>query len=99
MTIEVHQRAGGPVIGFNGTTEWALDDLAQDEALWLPREDQLRELLGAAFRRLERVDGGYRVAASVDGAVAEFSAPGTEEAYGTALLRLLTAGAGRDRLT
>ena len=44
MTIEVHQLPHGAVIGFNGTVEWALDDVAQDEAVWLPREDQLREL-------------------------------------------------------
>ena len=37
MTIEVR----GSLIAFNGTTEWALDDLEKDEALWLPREDQL----------------------------------------------------------
>ncbi|MCW2492902.1 MAG: hypothetical protein JWN47_2266, partial [Frankiales bacterium] len=25
MTVEVHDLPQGPVIGFNGTTEWALD--------------------------------------------------------------------------
>ena len=43
MTIEVHDLPGRTVIGFNGTTEWALDDVDKDAALWLPREDQLRE--------------------------------------------------------
>jgi hypothetical protein len=42
MTIEVHDLPGRTVIGFNGTTEWALDDVDKDAALWLPREDQLR---------------------------------------------------------
>ena len=37
----------GDVIGFNGTTEWALDSIELDHVLWLPREDQLRELMGA----------------------------------------------------
>jgi hypothetical protein len=54
MTIEVHDFATGPVIGFNGTTEWALDSLDQHAALWLPTEGQLRTLLGATLRRLER---------------------------------------------
>jgi hypothetical protein len=46
MTIEVHRYPGGPVIGFNGTTEWALDSVDQQDALWMPLEHQLRELLG-----------------------------------------------------
>ena len=54
MTIELHHYPGGPVIGFNGTTEWALDSVEQQDALWVPAEPQLRELLGAAFVRLER---------------------------------------------
>ena len=86
MTIEVHHLPKGTVIGFNGTTEWALDDVDQDEALWLPREDQLRELLGAAVHRLERAAAGWVVHTTVG----EFAAPGAEEAYGRALLGLLT---------
>jgi hypothetical protein len=89
MTIEVHERPEGTLIGFNGTTEWALDDLDKDEALWLPREDQLRDLLGGAFRRLERDGTGYRVVTAVAGNVVESSADGAEEAYGNALLHLI----------
>ncbi len=66
MTIEVHTLPEGRVIGFNGTTEWALDDVEIDEAIWLPREDQLRELLGGTFRQLAsrrgRIRGGDRPA-------------------------------------
>ena len=50
LTIEPREYPTGTILAFNGTTEWALDSVAQDEALWLPREDQLRELLGATFR-------------------------------------------------
>lgn len=57
MTIEAHAFPGGTVLGFNGTTEWALDSVAQEDTLWLPREDQLRELLGTTFVALERVPG------------------------------------------
>ncbi len=91
MTIEIHELPDGTIIGFNGTTEWALDDLEKDEAIWLPREDQLRELLGGTFRRLERTDDGYRVVANVGGEVTEFPAETPEEAYGYALLRLVEA--------
>ena len=45
MTVEVHQLEHGQVIGFNGTTEWALDSVEDRDAVWLPRESQLRELL------------------------------------------------------
>jgi hypothetical protein len=61
LTIEPHEYSTGTVLGFNGTTEWALDSVAVEDALWLPREDQLRDLLRAAFVRLERDDDSYRV--------------------------------------
>ena len=92
MTIEVHDFASGPVIGFNGTTEWALDDVDKDAALWLPREDQLRAALGDAFRRLERAGDRWRVVATIWGEPVEFTAADPEAAYGQALLHLLAAG-------
>src|SRR4051794_6366988 len=54
LTIDVHTFHGQPLLGFNGTTEWALDSVTLDSALWLPREDQLRELLGARLESLIR---------------------------------------------
>jgi hypothetical protein len=89
MVIEVHTMPEGQVIGFNGTTEWALDDVEKDEAIWLPREDQLRELLGGTFHRLERTGDGYRVVATIGGETAKFAAGTPEEAYGFALLQLI----------
>ena len=61
LTVDVHHFTTGDVIGFNGTTEWALDSVEQDKVIWLPREDQLRELLGETFVALEQLDGGYAV--------------------------------------
>ncbi len=90
MTIEVHQYATGPVIGFNGTTEWALDSVGQHETVWLPAEHQLRELLGDAFRGLDRVADGYRVTVTLDGSEQQFENSGAEDAYGEALLHVLT---------
>ncbi|WP_411698336.1 hypothetical protein [Conyzicola sp.] len=101
MTVEAHEFSSGTVLGFNGTTEWALDSVALDDALWLPREDQLRELLGMAFRSLERVpsieaigavrlDGSaYRLTAVVAGEPRAFEAPDAADAYARALLALL----------
>ena len=58
MVIQTVDVPDGPaVLAFNGTTEWALDSLEAQEAVWLPREDQLRNLLGAAFVSLERLPG------------------------------------------
>jgi hypothetical protein len=88
MTIEVR----GSLIAFNGTTEWALDDLEKDEAVWLPAEDQLRERPGDSFYRLERLDHGYRVVATVDGQATAFDGPTPDEAYARALLERLTTG-------
>jgi hypothetical protein len=91
MTIQVHDRPEGRVIGFNGTTEWALDDVEIDETVWLPREDQLRELLGGTFRALERDDSSYRVHIDLLGESLTFPGTSAEEAYAGALLRLLAA--------
>jgi hypothetical protein len=79
------------VIAFNGTTEWALDSLDQDDALWLPAEHQLRDLLGGAFRRLERVPGGF-TAVVADGSGADVGTTAAEpaDAYALALLARLT---------
>jgi hypothetical protein len=95
MTIEVYQVPEGRVIGFNGTTEWALDDVELDETIWLPREDQLRELLGGTFRTLRRDATGYEVVIDLLGEERTFAAETPTEAYAAALLRLLAAaGAG-----
>ncbi|WP_225753752.1 pilus assembly protein CpaE [Actinotalea sp. Marseille-Q4924] len=67
MTIEAHHHPSGTVLGFNGTTEWALDSVAQDDALWLPREDQLRDLLGGTFVSLTVEDQDQDDAAGLTG--------------------------------
>ena len=60
----------GRILAFNGTTEWALDSVEAAEAIWLPREEQLRSLLGDAFVSLERLEtepAGYAVTVRVAG--------------------------------
>jgi hypothetical protein len=89
MTIEVHRYPGGPVIGFNGTTEWALDSVDQHDALWIPAEHQLREQLGAAFVRLEKSGDAHRVVVSLDGVESAVVAAGVADAYGLALLDVI----------
>jgi hypothetical protein len=94
MTIEVQHFPAGPVIGFNGTTEWALDSVEQSEALWLPAEHQLRERLGTAFVALARVDGTYRVTLTGTSGGTSYDGPAPAEAYGRALLDRLTVVPG-----
>jgi hypothetical protein len=89
MTVEPHEFDTGTILGFNGTTEWALDSVALEQALWLPREDQLRARLGTAFAALTaQPGGGWRVTtrASDDGAERSFDADDAESAYALALL-------------
>jgi hypothetical protein len=61
MVVEVHDMPAGRLLGFNGTTEWALDSILEREVLWLPREEQLREMLGEAFVSLAATPGGFIV--------------------------------------
>ncbi|MFF1635764.1 hypothetical protein [Leifsonia sp. NPDC058248] len=91
MTIEPHEFDTGTILGFNGTTEWALDSLALEDALWIPREDQLRELLGGAFRHLARTVDGYRVTVVLSGEEHFFDDEDAATAYGRALLSLIGA--------
>jgi hypothetical protein len=72
LTIELHESPTGPVIGFNGTTEWALDSIEQSEALWVPAEHQLPERLGDAFAGLAPTGDGYWVTLRVDGATSGY---------------------------
>jgi hypothetical protein len=91
MVVEVRHAPVGRLIAFNGTTEWALDAVEQAEVIWLPREDQLREALGEALLSLARVEGGWRCTFRVAGDLREATSEQAAEAYGEALLAVLTA--------
>lgn len=105
MTVEVHDYPAGRILGFNGTTEWALDSVDLSNTLWLPREDQLRRLLRGGFGALRRIaaagaearpDGPaaperYAVDAVVLGRQRSFTADTAADAYAEALLALVQA--------
>jgi hypothetical protein len=93
MTIEAHEYSTGTVLGFNGTTEWALDSVAIGDALWFPREDQLREALKATLVRLERSGDGWAVTTRFRGEERRFDAAEADEAYALALLEQVLASA------
>jgi hypothetical protein len=92
LTVDVHHFTTGDVIGFNGTTEWALDSVERDKVVWLPREEQLRDRLGDAFVALERLDGGFAVVLrSPSGEEERHVDIDAERAYARALLEHLAA--------
>ena len=93
MVVEAREYPTGTLLAFNGTTAWALDSVQLDQALWLPREDQLRELLGAAFLSLARaVTGEYQVLAQIPGGPERlFVADDASDAYAAAVLALVRA--------
>ena len=89
MTIEPRSFPTGVILAFNGTTEWALDSVDLDQALWLPREDQLRELLGDRLASVHRTDSGWEVRyAAGDGTRHTVTDADLECAYALALLTL-----------
>jgi hypothetical protein len=99
MTVEPQHYPTGTILGFNGTTEWALDSVSLEEALWLPREDQLRDMLRNTFRSLSRVietddDSIYQVEIVFRDETLSFVGAEPAEAYARALLELVAAASG-----
>ena len=89
MTVEPRDYPTGRILAFNGTTEWALDSDATEDALWLPSESQLRELLRSTFRSLRRLSDTYEVEIAVGGSTIVFDHPEPADAYALAVLELL----------
>lgn len=89
MVVEVRRSAAGTLIAFNGTTEWSLDSVDKTEAIWLPREDQLREALGSALLSLVRADDRWRCTLRLGDQLHEHEAPSAAKAYARALLTTL----------
>jgi hypothetical protein len=88
MVVEVDDSASGRVLKFNGTTEWALDVVQAGEALWLPREDQLRLMLGRHFVALVAAQGRYVVVVDHDGHEQRHEDLDAECAYARAVLSM-----------
>lgn len=89
LTVEVQTFRDQSLLGFNGTTEWALDSVTLDQALWLPREDQLRELLGDRLETVRRLEDRWEVTYAVrPGYVQSVTDTDLECAYARAVLAL-----------
>jgi len=87
MVVELIVAQGESRFHFNGTVEWALDSVESDEVVWLPREEQLRELLGEHFLSLDYSGQGFVVTVGGPGR-AQHTPPfaNAGDAYGQALL-------------
>ena len=94
MVVELVVKNNDSRFHFNGTVEWALDSVESDAVVWMPREEQLRALLGDAFLSLDRVGEGYVVSgAGPAGAFHTGSWSDACDAYAEALLVVLPARA------
>lgn len=91
MVVELVTRHGESRFHFNGTVEWALDSVESSDVVWLPREDQLRGLIGEHFLSLDASSAGFVVTVSGPGR-AFHTEPQTEaaDAYALALLYVLS---------
>jgi len=96
LAVIVEKLHGQLSITFHGTPEWALDQVVITEAVWLPTESQLREMLELRLVverqpaiRLSSVSDGYWCEIQFQERVVIFEAFGAAEAYGTALLYVL----------
>jgi hypothetical protein len=89
MVVEVRDHAGGRALAFNGTTEWALDSVEEREVVWLPRLDQLLDLLGPRFISLTARSGGHVVRIAVAAGDREHVDVGADDAAARALLSML----------
>lgn len=94
MVVELIVKNGDSRFHFNGTVEWALDSVESDAVVWMPREEQLRLLLGDSFLSLDRLGDGFVVSATGPaGAFHTEPVADACDAYGEALLVVLPARA------
>ena len=96
VQVTVEMVFGRQVVSFQGASEWALDSLIKDEAVWMPREDQLREVLLAALMASDHHEfefkagiDGYRVMFRYGDQIKVFRASNAGEAYADGICYVL----------
>ncbi len=94
LTVDVTPLAGLATITFGGSAEWSLDYIFRSDAVWLPSDSQLVELLDDRFQCLDNTESGYRCSATVGADTFEFEEDNPSDAYGRALARLLSLDEG-----
>ena len=91
LATELMNDADPPIISFVGAVEWSLDYVVSAESVWLPTESQLRDAMGEAFVELTRSDDVFVCSVHLGHEIVDFEAATGPEAYGRALLALLSA--------
>ncbi|MFM8321806.1 MAG: pilus assembly protein CpaE [Chloroflexota bacterium] len=96
MHATIDQLQGRQVIAFQGASEWALDNLVTEAAVWLPSESQLRqalqsELLAGGRPEVNLLSGIDTCRCTIvwRGAQVSFSNKDAGEAYAAALLHVI----------
>jgi hypothetical protein len=89
--VELALIDGSPALLFHGASEWALDSVLAHEALWMPSETQVRELLlttlgPKAVLQIEVWAQGTRCRAQVGDWCYEASSTHAVDAYALVLL-------------
>ncbi len=84
---------GWPVVTFHGSAEWALDYILTTEVVWLPTDEQLRDVILDKLAEPNLIltydRDQYRCQIKIDGQDHEFQAAIAGEVYGAALLHIL----------
>ncbi|MCL4876676.1 MAG: pilus assembly protein CpaE [Anaerolineae bacterium] len=102
MTVIVEMLNGERAITFNGASEWAMDYLIVTDAIWVPREDQLRSELERRLVRRGEAQPVVTLMTTSDGYCCEiqfkeekrrFEDFGASECYAAALLFVLEQSA------
>ena len=89
LTVEVQTYRDQSLLGVQRHDRVGLDSVTLDQALWLPREDQLRELLGDRLEAVRRLGLGWEVTYAVaPGYVRTVTDADLECAYARAVLTL-----------
>lgn len=96
MLANIERLLGSQVVAFQGSSEWALDYLVTTEAIWIPTEAQLRQMLQERLAgeaqpavRLSSSPVSHRCEIAFQGERMSFDAGDGAEAYGQALLYVL----------
>jgi hypothetical protein len=95
LQANIERMFGSEVVAFQGASEWALDYLISSEAVWMPREEQLRtallELLpeGQSRLRLDCTASDCHLEVSSGEVTISAQAHQVEDAYAEALLQVL----------
>lgn len=97
LLTNIENLLGSPVVAFQGASEWALDYLVTSEAVWVPTESQLRQLIEEYLLKEKNASlnlswnmRNYQCEITIKNQQHTFDDPDASTAYGKALLFILS---------